>query len=141
MHNLTHAQTVCTRLSFPPPPFREPGYKANTGGNPKGLTAHPLMCRNAQKVWSYQDLIEVWNDHTTCGHTSCISVPPVVIIHPVSLYHLWSYILYLCTTCGHASCISVPPVVIHPVSLYHLWSCILYLCTTCGHYTSCSIFK
>ena len=25
---LEHAQTVCTRLSFPPMPFREPGYKA-----------------------------------------------------------------------------------------------------------------
>ena len=25
MHNLTHAQTVCTRLSFPPPPLESLG--------------------------------------------------------------------------------------------------------------------
>ena len=28
--NLTHAQTVCSRLSFLPPPFREPGYESNS---------------------------------------------------------------------------------------------------------------
>ena len=47
---LAHAQTVCTRLSFPPTPFREPGDKATeTLAKPGFCPRHIIILRKGPR--------------------------------------------------------------------------------------------